>query len=364
MEIIGLIGVGLLFIMLLVIERVRLLKARKTFQHVIHVGGTRGKTSVTRLIGAALREAGYRPFTKVTGTTPAFIDPGGNEHTIKRVAPANIREQGRMMLSAKRAHANCLVIECMAIREPLIHVTQHRMLQANHVVITNLYDDHAEEGRFEHSQQDALRAIVPKDGALHVQKHDAVTLKETIASSNAFVHTVTPYDGETKIDPHAANIGAALSVTRALNIDDQVALKGMKQAKKDVGALDVIKSDHGSLINAFSANDTQSLNDTFATLKKQHRINDTPYTILINNRLDRPLRAKTHLNWLKTQPLNHVYVAGPFYHRFKRALNVPVKRVKSLNDLPHGPIIGMGNLQGFGKTVVHYYAKHKVMLHG
>ncbi|MCL4278741.1 MAG: poly-gamma-glutamate synthase PgsB, partial [Ignavibacteriaceae bacterium] len=34
----------------------------------VHINGTRGKSSVTRLIGAALRESGIKTITKVTGT--------------------------------------------------------------------------------------------------------------------------------------------------------------------------------------------------------------------------------------------------------------------------------------------------------
>ncbi|TFH29311.1 MAG: poly-gamma-glutamate synthase PgsB, partial [Myxococcales bacterium] len=45
----------------------------------IHVNGTRGKTSVTRLIAAGLREAGIRCVAKTTGTVPRFILPNGRE---------------------------------------------------------------------------------------------------------------------------------------------------------------------------------------------------------------------------------------------------------------------------------------------
>ena len=41
----------------------------------IHVNGSRGKSSVTRLIGGVLREAGIRTVTKTTGTHARFIYP-------------------------------------------------------------------------------------------------------------------------------------------------------------------------------------------------------------------------------------------------------------------------------------------------
>jgi len=45
----------------------------------IHVNGTRGKSSVTRLIGAALRAGGIKTITKVTGTYPRLILEDGQD---------------------------------------------------------------------------------------------------------------------------------------------------------------------------------------------------------------------------------------------------------------------------------------------
>ncbi|MDX9892720.1 MAG: poly-gamma-glutamate synthase PgsB, partial [Bacteroidales bacterium] len=39
----------------------------------VHINGTRGKSSVTRLVGAGLRAAGTSTLTKVTGTIPRLI---------------------------------------------------------------------------------------------------------------------------------------------------------------------------------------------------------------------------------------------------------------------------------------------------
>ena len=53
-----------------------------SFRHVIHVNGIRGKTGVCRLIDAALRGAGYKVFTKTTGSTPLIIDTAGQERPL------------------------------------------------------------------------------------------------------------------------------------------------------------------------------------------------------------------------------------------------------------------------------------------
>ncbi len=52
----------------------------------IHVNGTRGKSSVTRLIAAGLRAGGIRTCAKTTGTLPRMIMPDGTEYPVFRPA--------------------------------------------------------------------------------------------------------------------------------------------------------------------------------------------------------------------------------------------------------------------------------------
>lgn len=67
--------------------------ARKKLAHVVHVNGTRGKSTVSRLIEAGLRAGGLRVFCKTTGTDPMTIDVNGREELICRRGKANIKEQ-------------------------------------------------------------------------------------------------------------------------------------------------------------------------------------------------------------------------------------------------------------------------------
>src|SRR5690606_34989028 len=85
----------------------------------IHVNGTRGKSSVTRLIAAALREAGLLTCAKTTGTLARMILPDGREVPIFRPAGANIIEQGRIVGAAAAYGAQALVVECMALQPEL-----------------------------------------------------------------------------------------------------------------------------------------------------------------------------------------------------------------------------------------------------
>ena len=62
----------------------------------IHVAGTRGKSTTTRLIAAGLRAGGRRVLAKTTGSEPRLILPDGREEDWPRRGPASIREQVRL----------------------------------------------------------------------------------------------------------------------------------------------------------------------------------------------------------------------------------------------------------------------------
>src|SRR5258706_8422896 len=78
----------------------------------VHVNGTRGKSSVTRLIAGGLRASGRRVFAKTTGTMARMIDPEGREIDVYRVGRPNIIEQTRVIRRAAEAGADVLVVEC------------------------------------------------------------------------------------------------------------------------------------------------------------------------------------------------------------------------------------------------------------
>src|SRR5207245_6761570 len=85
----------------------------------IHVGGIRGKTTTTRLIGAALRHHGWRVVTKTTGKAARLIDAEGTERGIRgHQEQPNLREQPRIIESvADAGGADAIVFECMSIRQ-------------------------------------------------------------------------------------------------------------------------------------------------------------------------------------------------------------------------------------------------------
>ncbi|NQY07596.1 MAG: poly-gamma-glutamate synthase PgsB, partial [Flavobacteriaceae bacterium] len=125
-----------------VIEYQQHQKYLKTIPVRIHINGTRGKSSVTRLLGAGLRAGGLKTITKVTGTFPRIILPDGSEATVHRKEKANILEQLNIIKFCSNQNADVLIIECMALQPIYQKITEHQMVKADIGVITNIRLDH------------------------------------------------------------------------------------------------------------------------------------------------------------------------------------------------------------------------------
>src|SRR5512140_2555135 len=128
----------------LIVEKIRHERRLARIPIRIHVNGTRGKSSVTRLIAAALRRSGIRTLGKTTGTVPRFILPDGSEKLIRRSSPPNILEQIRTLRVADQLKVEAVVIECMALDPLLQFCSEKEMIHSTVGVITNVRPDHFE----------------------------------------------------------------------------------------------------------------------------------------------------------------------------------------------------------------------------
>ena len=133
------------FLVLLLAERRSLDAARRRIGLCVAVTGTRGKSSVTRLIAAALRADGRSVLVKTTGSRPVFSVVDGYEHLIDRPGPPTILEQKRVLRTAARGRVDALVAEMMSIRPECLRAEAARILKPDLLVITNVRVDHREE---------------------------------------------------------------------------------------------------------------------------------------------------------------------------------------------------------------------------
>ncbi len=272
----------------------------------IHVNGTRGKTSVTRLIAAGLRNGGKRVCAKTTGSAAALIDPEGREFPLYRISGANIIEQMRIMGRMAALRPEIAVVECMALQPQYQSLTELKMVRSTHGVITNARADHLEVmGPGEEDVALALAGSTPVKGELFTAERDLVAVFEHACKDR---HSELRQVGEEEVaaiddrvlqrfqySEHAENVALALKVCSALGVDRERALEGMVGLAPESGAMRVLHVDyfHRDIIfvNAFAANDPESTGRIWSRMVERHG-EGRRRIALINCRSDRPHRSQ------------------------------------------------------------------------
>lgn len=269
----------------------------------IHVNGTRGKSSVTRLIGAGLRAGGISSITKVTGTFPRLILEDGSEAAIHRKEKANILEQLNVVKFAAQREVEALIIECMALQPKFQWITEHQMVHANIGVITNVRLDHLDVmGPGIDNVAKALSGTIPRGEHFFTSEDRSFYfLKKVAEKRKSVAHQAYPemvsdedMEGFGYIE-HKENVALALQICAHLKIDRTAALAEMKKMIPDEGVLlrhtVKMESNRVNFYNAFAANDPESSlmiwNSIMSTTAE-----DEYKVVLLTTRHDRMDRAK------------------------------------------------------------------------
>ena len=360
----------------------------------IHVNGTRGKSSVTRLIAGALREHGLKTYAKTTGTLPRMIMEDGVEYPIYRPAGPNIIEQLRVVSLAAKNKADALVIECMALQPKLQSIVALKFVNATHGVITNARADHLDiMGPTEKDVVMALLGTVPTGTTLYTAEQDYLAEFQAVCEDRnttlynlgtAEIEAVTDKDlaGFTYIE-HRENVALVLKVCEHLDIPRDVALRGMWKAHPDPGVMSEYQVNFFGreilFINGFAANDPESSERIWRmALEKYHHLDRK--IMIINARDDRPDRSKqigeALINWPPAD--RYLLIGTGGYVLFKKAVSngvdsskfvyaerMTVARVfEEVVGLAgkSAMVMGIGNIGGPGIELVHHF-RNRTELH-
>jgi len=297
----------------------------------ILVNGTRGKSSITRLIAAGLNAGDLVAFAKTTGSATRLIYPNGEEKNIARPGPATILEQMRVIHRVAKYKQDALVIECMAIRPHLLEISAQKIIKPQITVITRIGSDHLDT--MGPDLKDAARAIaktIPVHGVVLTSEKDFFDEFVKVArQKGSEIQQVdnNHLDFFSRIDDfdyyeHEENIIMALAVCQHFGIDKKLALAAMKKACPDPGALQkydaIIGGKTVTFINAFAANDPDSIRKIVRQF--QELSTEKPQVaFLINLRPDRPHRTKQLLSLLRHDLKGDLYfVAGEPQRLFVR----------------------------------------------
>jgi len=355
----------------------------------IHVNGTRGKSSVTRLIAAGLRAGGKKTIAKITGTLPRVVLPDGRESAIIRLQGANIIEQKYIFRYAATVKPDAMVVECMAVNPVFQWITERKFVKSTISVITNCRPDHLDlMGSTVQSVSMSLANTIPVGGVCYTSEtHMFKILKKVADRRKCKIHKIVSTDitdaemAKFHHIEHKDNVQLSLAVCSEVGIPRDVALKGMQDAHPDPGALKKYRvDDRGKVIqfyNVFAANDPEStvyiINMVTGHLKGVEKI------ILLNSRADRLFRSQQLIDALKEVEYNYLILTGEIPDKVEAyalangvkrerlfALGQPLteKIYQKVWELTkhESHVLGIGNIAGqvkYGAQIVAHF-KHKI----
>lgn len=345
------------------------------------VNGTRGKSSVTRLISGGLRMGPMRILGKTTGTRPRLIYPDGSEHAILRSGRANIIEQLMVFRRAVQLKADVVVTECMAVLPQNQVIMQKQLVRSTVGVITNARADHLDEmGPTVEDVARCLARTIPEGGTLFTSEEVHLPIiREETAARKARLVAVTDEgitDGMMRRFPyieHKDNVALALAVCESLGVSRQDALEGMVTAQPDPGVLRIFTvrhyEKHLSFVNAFAANDPDSYVLIWETIRRYVEA-EGKILVIVNCRQDRVQRTESMADLITHRiTADHFLLAGeatlPLYNR-ARTLGLPSERIVDLGGRSAEEVfqqvlalteqgslvIGIGNIVGLGEEIV------------
>jgi gamma-polyglutamate synthase len=349
----------------------------------ISVNGSRGKSTITRLLTGALAEGGYRPLGKTTGTEPKLLFgwSGEDEDIRRRPEGPNIAEQRSVVRRAVKEEADALVSECMAV-DPEYQLTFHaEMVDVNLLVICNALEDHLDEmGPTAADVAEVFAASIPAGGKVVVTPEPHLpTYREAAEQRGAELVVADPASvTEEQLRGHQHlvlpdHVALVLAITRDLGIPDDLSLRGMRNAPADPYAMRVTEigdaSDPAFFVNGFAANDPASTLAVWDHIADRDLPSDR-LTVIVNCREDRMDRTQRFASdVLPKLPIDTLVVTGRQTRPILQAANgagaIEVRELVDLTDrtaedvidalegtLSRRIVYGIGNLHGGGAELV------------
>lgn len=359
----------------------------------IHVAGTRGKSSVTRLVAGALRRAGIVTAAKTTGTLPRMILPDARELAVFRPRGPTITEQARIVTRACELGAEALVLECMALAPELHWVSESKLVRATHAIITNARADHLDVmGPTEADVARCLAGMVPVGGVLATAERRHLAILEAAAADRGTRVLAVTEDDLAAVTAeelarfdhleHRENVAVSLKLLESLGVARETALEGMWQAPPDPGAL----TEHEVaffgrrilFVNAFAANDPDSTALVFDQARTRHP--ELERTVAVFNlRADRPERThQLACDASFWHAADHVVLLGSGAEHFARAALDHGLDASRFIDVEHAAldsvfesivalcgrsalVIGMGNIGERGLDLVRMFRNRETL---
>jgi len=384
-------GALAIFLVYLFIERLWLRSKVEAVPLRICVTGTRGKSSVTRLIAAVLRGSGKTVLARTTGAKPILIFPDGSEEEISRRGLPTILEGKKILQAGAKLGVDVCVVELMGIHPETIYVESQEIFKPQILVLTNVRLDHMEQmGSAKDNVAFCFAGAIPEGGTVIVPEKEVYPVIQRIAESkNAKIleiqeNSYQEYMGGASrvlISEFDENVRLSLAVTEYLGEDMAEAFRAMCGALPDFGSLKVWHEFRDPplpdwyFVSGFAANEPESTQSIFSKLRDKKLLEDRTVIGLLNLRRDRGDRTLQWIDALRSGEFPEIQklicvgghalamtrklkkYAGPELYAWPSYK--PEKMLARLSSLEEekAVVIGMGNMGGAGKRLVDYWEK-------
>ena len=374
----------MLFLLYLVWERVALSRAQRRIPLRIAVTGTRGKSSVVRLLASILKEDGRRVIAKTTGSQAVILMPDGSQVELDRSVAPSILEQRRLIREAVRAKADCLVAEVMSIRPENHFVESQQLLQPNLVAITNVRRDHTELMGGTAGQIASVLSldICARSAVFLPAKEDRAEFRAEAQNRGATVTSVGAGASSSLLKDAPGlrelefeeNLDLVCAIATHLGVGRLAILEGIRNARHDIGRLRIWRYDAPEpkrtlfLVNAFAANDPESTLQVLDKVAGMLPTESGKVVGVLNLRADRAARTMQWISALKgggLQRFSKLYVTGDYPRAVQRRLPGTLvlkagspERMTGVvcTESPESSVIfGFGNVKGAGRSLAEYW---------
>jgi gamma-polyglutamate synthase len=373
-----------IFLLYLIIERIVLDHYNKSIPLIITVTGTRGKSSVVRMLASVLRENGKVVLAKTTGSAAKYIMPDASEVDVPRNRLISIIEQKNLIKKAAKIGAECVVAEIMSIHPENHFIESQQILKPNIVVITNTRKDHTETmGETTEKIASILSLDITNNSTCFIPQNENRSIftaavrnmkGSLVQVTNGISSAIQNKSQQMLNREFVENLDLVYAVAKHLKIENRVISDGILKTRHDIGKFKIWKYKLEKknkiyyLVNAFSANDPES---TFQVVAKLQELLPAASRKLIGLLTLRTDRGDRTLQWIevlkngKFDVFRKIFVTGTHSNIVKRKVN----RVSSLK--PTQPfkimetilaesenqtmIFGFGNMAGIGRQLVDYW---------
>ncbi|MFC1554617.1 poly-gamma-glutamate synthase PgsB [candidate division KSB1 bacterium] len=369
-----------LLLIYLIAEKILLEKWIRSVPLRISVTGTRGKSTVVRLLASVFRENGFRVLAKVTGSSPVYIMPDGEETAIKRRGMVTILEQKKLLKKAADLKAEVLISEIMSIHPENHYVESQKMIKPDKVIVTNFRKDHISALG---ETVDGIAAVysldVPSDSKVFIHdKEMNPAFESALNNISANIVSVKTGDLSNFIKPgmldFSENLELVSAVCRESNIGEEVISGAISKTLKNTDELNIWEMDKNEekgcayFVQGFSINDPESTMLAINKIVEVFPGRKNEITGLLILRSDREERTKQWLDFLQdgnNSVFKRIFVIGKYADIFKRKLNNvdvirsgdPAKIMQFLDEKTgtNEIVFGFGNYVGTGKELTDYW---------